>query len=340
MERTVPRILYVCTPSHTRKVFRPEDYTRLQTHFDVHANSSERNYTSEQLANEIAGYDALLTGWGAPRITQDAMARADRLRLIAHSAGSVRGMLNDVADSIMARDIAVFSANRAIAYNVSEATVGYMIMASRRWFDHMSTIRSGGWSKSEVPSNGQYLRGSTVGIVSASTVARELIELLRPFGVEIILYDPLLSEYDAGVLGVELVQVLEDLFARADFLTVHAPSIPETDRMVGARELAHLRDGAVFVNTSRGSVVDHEALYHVARSGRIQVVLDVTTPEPLPPDHPLRSLTNVFITPHVSGAGYYGYFKIGELTTAAIENYFAGKPFEGRVDMSRWAMLA
>lgn len=340
MERTVPRVLYICTPSHTRRVFRPEDYTRLQTHFDFHANPSERNYTSEQLAEEIADVDALITGWGAPRITSEVMARANRLRLIAHSAGSVRAMLDDVIETLRSRNISVFSANRAIAYNVAESTVGYMIMASRRWVDHIHVTRRGGWRSSDVPDNGQYLRGSVVGLVSASTVGREVISLLRPFQTEILVYDPYLSEWEAGHLGVERVSVLTELFARSDFVSVHAPSIPETDQMIGARELSLLREGAVFVNTSRGSVLDHDALYEVARKGHIQVVLDVTTPEPLPSDHPLRSLPNVFVTPHISGAGYYGYFKIGEMTTLAVENYFAGRPFAGLVNLDRWTLLA
>jgi phosphoglycerate dehydrogenase-like enzyme len=321
-------------------VFRPEDYTRLQTHFDFHANPSDRNYTSDQLADEIEGVDALITGWGAPRVTRDVMDRADRLRLIAHSAGSVRAMLDDVVDTLRARNISVFSANRAIAYNVAESTIGYMIMASHRWLDHILVTRSGSWHSADVPNNGQYLRGSTVGLISASTVAREVISLLKPFETEILLYDPYLTDWEAGRLGVELVQALEELFARSDFVSVHAPSIPETNKMIGARELAHLRDAAVFVNTSRGSVLDHDALYEVARTGRIQVVLDVTSPEPLPRDHPLRSLPNVYLTPHVSGAGYYGYFKIGEMTTLAVENYFGGRPFGGLVNLDRWMLLA
>jgi len=340
MERTLPRVLYVCTPSHTRRVFRPEDYTRLQTHFDFHANPSERNYTSEQLAEEIEGVDALITGWGAPRVTPYVMERADRLRLIAHSAGSVRAMLDAVVDTLRARNISVFSANRAIAYNVAESTIGYMILASRRWLDHIEVTRRGGWQSPEVPTNGQYLRGSTVGLVSASTVAREVILLLKPFETDILVYDPYLSDWEAGRLGVEPVPVLEELFARSDFVSVHAPSLPATNKMIGARELGHLREGSVFVNTSRGSVVDHDALYEVARSGHIQVVLDVTSPEPLPPDHPLRSLPNVYITPHISGAGYYGYFKIGEMTTLAVENYFAGRPISGLVNLDRWELLA
>jgi len=111
--------------------------------------------------------------------------------------------------------------------------------------------------------------------------------------------------------------------------------------MIGRQQLRRLRDGAVFVNTSRGAVVDHDALYQEAATGRIQVQLDVTDPEPLPPEHPLRKLPNVVITPHTSGAGNYGYLTIGDMTVQALEDFFAaGKPVSGQVRLDDWARLA
>jgi phosphoglycerate dehydrogenase-like enzyme len=110
--------------------------------------------------------------------------------------------------------------------------------------------------------------------------------------------------------------------------------------MIGARQLARLRNGALLINTSRGSVLDHEALLHEAQTGRIRVVLDVTEPEPLPADHPLRPLPNVSLTPHMSGTGAYGYFKIGDMTLEALEAGFAERPVVGAVDWSRYELLA
>jgi phosphoglycerate dehydrogenase-like enzyme len=110
--------------------------------------------------------------------------------------------------------------------------------------------------------------------------------------------------------------------------------------MIGEKQLKLLRNGAIFINTSRGSVVDHDALLTEAQTGRITVALDVTTPEPLPPDSPFRKLTNVILTPHVSGAGHYGYYTIGATTLQALEDFFAKKPVQGAVDFSRYELLA
>ncbi|MBT7804761.1 hydroxyacid dehydrogenase, partial [Candidatus Poribacteria bacterium] len=310
MDRHVPRLLYVCTPGHTRDVFPPAVYERLCANFDVDANPGDR-YSSEQVEELIQGADALITGWGAPKVTPAIMEQADSLKLIAHSAGSVLGLLDDVVDTLREREIRVFSARRCIAYNVAEATIGTMIMLSRRWIDHVGNTRGGGWRNAEFTAGRQGLLGATVGLVSASAVGREVIALLAAFRTRVLVYDPYLTDYDAGALGVERVEDIDELFTASDFVSLHAPSIPATQNIVGKRQLDLLRDGAVFLNNSRGSVLDHDALTEAARAGRFQIALDVSTPEPLPADHPLRSMPNVHITPHTAGTGAYGYERIG-----------------------------
>lgn len=337
-----PKVLYIPTPSHTKRVFRDRDYERMSSRFDVTANPSDRNPTSEQVAEQVKGFDALVTGWGVPALTDLVFERADRLRIIAHSAGSVKGFLSQqvVDKHLLPRRIVVFSANHAIAYNVAEYTVGMLITASRRIADQAEYIRgSGGWKHPEFSGNGQFLHGSTVGIVSASKVGREVIRMLKPFDVQILVYDPYLSDWDAGRMGVEKVE-LDDLFSRSDMVSLHAPNTAETQGMVGARQLKRLREGALFVNCSRGAVLNHDALFTEAAAGRIRVVLDVTTPEPLPADSPLRKLPNVTITPHVSGAGLYGYYRIGSSTLQALEEFFADLPVTDAVPFDRYATLA
>jgi phosphoglycerate dehydrogenase-like enzyme len=340
MER--PRVLYLPLPSHTERVFRPETYERLCRRFEVTASGADERWTAEKLAEHIRGYDAVVTGWGSPSFTAAILENADRLRIVAHSAGSIKGLFpREVIEArVVPRGLVVFSANGAIALNVAEYAVGAMIMVPRRFVEQTSAIRaSDAWRDAGIAPNALYLRGATVGLVSASTVAREVISLLRPFDVRVLVYDPYLSDRDAGRLDVEKVD-LDALFERSEIVSLHAPSIPATRHMVGAPQLARLRDGALLINTSRGSVLDHEALTQAARGGRFRVVLDVTEPEPLPADHPLRRLPNVYLTPHMSGTGAYGYFRIGDLTLAALEACFAEQPVIGAVDWSRYELLA
>jgi len=215
-----------------------------------------------------------------------------------------------------------------------------LLMTMRHWVHFSKYIHeTPHWRSSFYDFNGKFLLGSTVGIVSASKVGRWVIRLLQPWRCEILVFDPYLSDEDAAEMGVEKVE-LNELFERSDHVTVHAPSLPSTEKMIGDEQLSLFRDGGTIVNTSRGSVIDHAALLEHAKSRRIHVCLDVTTPEPLEPTSPFRQLDNVIITPHVSGSGYYGYHLIGDMTVQALVDRFAGNAVDGAVPMERFETIA
>jgi len=327
-----PKVLYVPTPDHTERVFRPETFRRLCSLFDVTVNDTGGELEPDEVARWVTGCDGLVTGWGSRALSEEVFANAPGLRIIAHSAGSVRVLVTAemIAEHLLPRGIVLFSANQAIALNVAEASVGMLIMMSRRWLDHNAYYhQTGQWRSPEVPINGQYLRGCRLGLVSASAVAREVIRLLKPWDIEFLVYDPYLTDDGAAALGVRKVE-LNQLFEEADHVSVHAPKIPETDKLIGGEQLRRLKDGAAFVNTARGSVIDEEALIEEAQTGRIFVALD----------HPFQHLPNVCLLPHTAGAGDYGYFQIGETTVQALEDAFAGRPVQGAVPLDRWEQLA
>lgn len=325
------------------KGFLPEKTLKtLLRIFDVTVNTKDRNLSSDEVAELIPGMDGLVTGWGSPELTDKVFEKADKLKIIVHSAGSVRPILPKavVEKYIISRGICVVNCRRAIAYNVAESTVGMMIMALRRWFDHIQAYREKGvWRSPEIPMNGQYLRGATVGVIGASTVGREVIKLLRPFDVKILVYDPYLSEWEAGNLNVRKVE-LNEIFEKCDVISVHTPLTSETYHMIGRDQLKCMKDGAVLINTSRGGVIDHNALLEECEKGRIIAFLDVTEPEPLPPDSSFRKLKNVFITPHIAGTGYYGYYMIGKIVVKSLEDFFMGRTVEDALNMNLYDITA
>jgi len=336
-----PKVLYLPTEAHTKRVFRPEDFAQLTEEFDVTVNARDASMTTEEVAEVIGEYEALITGWGAcPALTVEVMENADKLQIIAHSAGTVKAFLTqEIVDKYLKpRGIITFSGAEAIAYNVAESTIGMMIMSARGWLNQAWHIReTGGWRSPELCVEDQSLMGATVGVVSASMVGRHVLRLLEPWDCQILLYDPYVSAQEAEALGAEKVE-LDELFERSQIVTVHAPSIPETDKMIGAQQLELLRDGATLVNTSRGSVIDEQALVQQAR--RLKICLDVTDPEPPEPDSPLRQSENIIVLPHVSGTGAYGYHKIGEATLQVLRDHFAGRRVQGAVDYDRFSILA
>jgi len=339
-----PRVYCLLTESQVLRVCAPEDWARLQEEFEVKVNPGPDPVPYPQLVAEIGDYEVLMTGWGAaPELREDFYEAAQRLRLIAHLAGTVRGMIRPdlIPVYLRPRGIAVFSGRDGLAANVAESTLGLLIAASRRWFEHWAYVRrGGGWRSPNLNPETQHLLGGTVGILGASRVGRRLLELLRPWDLRRLVYDPYLSPDEAAALGAEKVD-LPSLFRRSTHVADCLPATPETRGLVSAELLALLPDGAVFVNTARGATVDQEALIAEAGRGRFIVAVDVTDPqEPPPADSPMRRLPNFYLLPHIAGCGTYGYHLIGRRALQALRDCFAGRPVTDAIDLDRFEQLA
>lgn len=161
-------------------------------------------------------------------------------------------------------------------------------------------IRADGWCEPTALGSLPAFGATTVGLLGAGRIACGLARRLTPFGFRVLAHDPWADPATAREAGIELVD-LDELVARSDALSLHVPVTPETRHVVGPDLLARLRPGAVLVNTSRGGLVDEQALAAALRSGRLAAAaLDVFDPEPLTPGSPLRDLDNVLLSPHVA----------------------------------------
>ena len=334
------KVLSLPPPSHLRLMFAPSAWQSLTGEFEVWPNREERQLSPSEFLERVAGCDAVLTGWGSPPFSRAILDAAPDLRIVAHMAGTVKSLFSfELAREVLIpRGITVTSGNAPMAINVAEATLGLMISVSRRWPQIAAEFR-GTRGRVQTPIDGPFLNGATVGLVSASQVARHVLPLLRPFGCQILLYDPFLNAKEARALGAELAP-LDELFARSDIVSVHTPALPSTRNLIGARQLRLLREGATFINTARGAVVAHDALLEACCRGRILVALDVTEPEPLPADSPFWELPNVFLLPHIAARGEAGFFGIGALSLQALRDVFAGNSVVGAVPLERWEALA
>ncbi|MFF9625153.1 hydroxyacid dehydrogenase [Streptomyces griseosporeus] len=285
----------------------------------------------------LARVDLLVTGWGCPPLDEEVLAAAPRLRAVVHTAGSVRG---HVTDACWERGIEVSSAAAANALPVAEYTLAMILLSGKEVLERAHAYRAdrarADWLRTP-RTVGNYRR--TVGILSASLIGRRVIELLRPHDLDVLLYDPYVTDADAGELGVERVEPAE-LFARCDTVSVHTPLLPTTRGLVSRELIAAMRPGAVLINTARGAVVDQEALTEAALAGRIRAVLDVTEPEVLPPDHPLWECENVLITPHLAGSQGNEWRRLADLAVAETARWASGAGFLHPVRRERLAFLA
>lgn len=283
----------------------------------------------------LATADVLLTGWGCPRVDAAALDLMPALRLVAHAAGSVKAHLDP---ECWQRGVEVTTAAAANAIPVVEFTLAQIILAGKDVLGAAHRYARGlpHPAESTVPV-GNY--GRTVGVIGASLIGRGVLERLRAFDLDRVVADPTITPGEARELGAELAG-LDELMRRSDVVSLHAPLLPATEGMIGARQLAALRNGATFINTARGRLVDHLALRRELASGRISAILDVTDPEPLHPADPLFALPNVLLTPHIAGSSGNELHRMAALALDEVENLAAGRPLSHPVRLADLARMA
>lgn len=325
-----PKALFAMSAEALAAVYPPDLLERLGRSVDVEPSLLARDFTDSRVRAALAEAEILLTGWGCPVVDAEVLDSAPRLRAVLHAAGSVKGIM---APGWWDRGLVVSSAADANALPVAEYTLGMILLAGKDVIAARERYRARrGFTIAEIqPSVGNF--GRRIGVVGASRIGRRVIELLRPFDFDVLLADPYVGEGEAEALGVRLAP-LDALLRVCDVVTLHAPAIPETDRLIGRAELATMQDGAVLINTARGSLVDHDALVAELRAGRLSAVLDVTDPEPLPSNSPLFDLPGAFLTPHLAGSHGNEVRRLGLSAIAELERLLAGVPLSHRIDPS------
>jgi phosphoglycerate dehydrogenase-like enzyme len=273
----------------------------------------------------VEDVEVLITGWGSAYVGERQLDAMPRLGAVLHAAGTLRGL---VSPAVWDRGVLVTSAAEANAIPVAEYTLAMSLLAGKRTDDAVRRFRRSEdleWSRST--GMGNY--GAIVGVVGASRVGMRLIKLLQPFDIDVLVFDPTLDDgtEPAGSRRVGL----DELLRSADVVSLHAPLIPATRGMIGRRELALMATGATLVNTARGGLVDHDALAEAVVTRRLHAVLDVTDPEPLPLDHPLRHVDQVVLTPHIAGSRGNEVRRLGDAVVEEAERLAAGLPPIGRV---------
>ena len=255
--------------------------------------ASDSTYRDEDLV-EVEDADALVVG--LEPVDEKLLARAGRLRLIQRLG---RGYNNIDLDAASRRGIPVCGMPEFNAASVAEHTVMLTLALLRRVFDSTLLMKAGRWPLSEMVGKGIFdLAGKTVGIVGFGAIGRAVADRMRAFDAVLYVHDSDAPHTDE----VAKFMPLDDLLRRADVVTLHVPLTPDTEGLIGKRELALMKPTAVLINTARGAVVDELALANALTSGSIAGAgIDVFSTEPLDSMHPLRRCPNVLLTPHTAG---------------------------------------
>jgi len=328
-----PRILLACNP-HVRSVYLAEaDIARLQAFADwewfscegggIYSTNTDAE-AARQLTERLAEVDGLIVCHGAPTVSGEVLAGAPRLRFIGELEGDRFASRMDL-DAAWAREICTVDTTNASSYPVSEWALALMLISLRNGGAHFRRMIAGetGMKRELFPTMQGELWGKRVGLIGCGHMGRRLMKLIAPFQTDILVYDPYLPKELPEALDFTQTS-LENVLSLSDVVVCLVPHTPRTEKMLGAAEFALLRPGAVFVNVSRGKVVDSDALIARLRQGDICAGLDVFDPEPVPPESEILQLPNVFLSPHIgwyAGGAQTGFFG---LMVDELERFFNG----------------
>ncbi len=287
--------------------------------------------------DDLSETRVLITQWGADRLDEALLQSMPELRLVAHTGASLKFF---VTDAVFDREIAVTQAGQAMSAPVAEVSLTFTLALLHRVhrFDH--ALRTDApWDAASAQGAQHELAGSVVAVIGASRTGRAYLAMIRALGAVPLVVDPTLTEAEATALGARLVG-LDEALSDARIVALHAPSLPETHHLIGVRELALMPDGAGLVNTARSWLVDETALLAELRTGRIDAAIDVFDAEPLPADHPLRTLPNTLLTPHRAAGTHEGRLRAGRIVADEITAFVAGDPLTQRITREQLATMA
>ena len=290
------RVLVTMPNGVTKSSFIPPHLAeKMEKEGDVRWNPLDRNYTPEELAAEIRDAQICITGWGNARFTEEDLKVAPCLKVIAHTGGTVATLVDE---SVYQKGITVLSGNELYAQSVGEGVICYMLAALRDIPKFSNMVQKEGWTKPGWYNEG--LLGQKVGLVGFGAVARYTAEMLKAFHVDLLICSGHLSDEEAAKYGGRKATI-EEIFATCKVVSLHMAATPKTFHQVNKELLSTLQDGALLVNTARGSVIDEAALAEALRENRFKAILDVYEKEPLPAESPLRGMENAILIPHMGG---------------------------------------
>jgi len=325
--------LFILDEESFNKIYGPMEREEIAKYVDI--------YAPPQTADSIRGNPGILhsaevifSGWGAPLMDADFLSYAPDLKAVFYGAGTIKYF---TTDAFWDRNILITSAYAANAVPVAEYTLSQILFCLKRGWHFAAEMKKRCYPERDfIP--GAY--GSTIGIISLGTIGRMVCEMLKNFDLSVIAYDPFVNEEDAKALNVELCP-LDEVFTRADVVSLHTPWLKETENMIQGGHFAAMKPYASFINTARGAVVNEKEMIRVLENRPdIQAVLDVTWPEPPERDSPLYSLPNVVLTPHIAGSMNGECRRMGRYMVQELNRYIKGEPLKWVVAREKAQLMA
>jgi phosphoglycerate dehydrogenase-like enzyme len=334
-----PRILVPIRSIFKDRFLTPEILERLQGIGEVEVVVDSADLPRSEYVDLYRNKDIVLTTWNTPDIDREVLEAASDVKLISHCGGEVRPFITPELFDLRP-DIVLCNVSKVMAQPVAEYVLCVTLAMMRSLFDFREWVKhDGNWWSYEKESWDVSLLHKKVGIIGLGQIARELIKLLEPFDVDLVIFSDYMTDEQAAEQGYKQ-ESLESIFSTCDVISLNAASTPENRHKVNRSLLKLIKPGAVFVNSSRGMLVDEEALVDELRTGRFKAAIDVTFPEPPDADSPLRDMPNLLITPHIAGPTPDQWIWMMRAAVDNIETFLSSGQVSCRIDRERFSYMA
>jgi phosphoglycerate dehydrogenase-like enzyme len=308
--------------------FRPQQQRRLSRLFRWSRDGART--LNPSLKRKLTTADALITTWDSPHFSDDLPHLAPKLRIISHCGGEVKSRFG----LSLFDDLTITAAPKPMARATAELGAALLVYSARNLDFYRDKMRQGSnriYDDLHLHGSTESMVGREVAMIGFGRIGRALVDLLRGFDLQWLVYDPYVPRSLARKYPVRLTN-LDSLLRRAHLLVLSAALTDKTRGLLNRERLARLPDGSVVVNIARGGLIDLPALTREVRSGRLRCALDVTDPlEPLPIGHSLRRLPGAIVTPHIAASNRRVRHDMADILMNDLEQFFKGHAVENRV---------
>jgi len=328
------KIVFLMPSKRYKKIFEKETVEKLKKYGEVKIWDEKEN-----IENFTKNSTIIITSWGSPEITSSIFKSAPDLKFIMHAAGSIKPYIKK---EVMKKGVRVSSGSGVLGKFVAITTLGLILVSVKKIFWWSDFIKeTGKWREDEkIMKYTDEIIGVNTGIISMSNVGRNLLSLLKQFTEKIYVYDPYCTEEQIKNYGGVKVKSLMEIAEKCEIVALCAPLTEETKGMIGKNFFKNMKDGAVFINTARGAIIDEKTLIEELKKERIFACLDVTYPEPPEENSPLYNLKNLIISPHIAGCVHSGLKELGKFSVEEIGRFIRGEKLENEIKLEKINIIA
>ncbi|MBA31965.1 MAG: hypothetical protein CL748_05590 [Chloroflexi bacterium] len=339
MKKFLPKVGLICNKEVYDNYIEQNDLEKLKQickfqwkEFNEISSWEESPHSSEEIINILKNFtenlNAVIVCHGSPKISKEIIESSKNLTFIGELEGD-RFSRRINSEYAIEKKINVIDTSHGSSYPVSEWALGLILIGLRSGGYHFrKIIDKKHWDpnneKEDLIFQNEELTGKKIGLIGFGYIAKKLCEYLEPFKTKISVYDPYISKNILKKLNYSQVE-LNDIFLNNDVIVCLAPLTQKTKNMINKKHFDLLRDGAVFINVSRGKIVNSKDLINALKSKKITACLDVFEPEPIPVNSEIRNLHNVFLSPHIAGTTKRSRTRFFEEMVNELYRHFSGE---------------